>query len=401
MKIKEKLRLGIGALFAMIVLLTILSSVFINKLSDDTKNILVANYNSVEYCRKMLNALNEGITDSGMHRLFQEDLAKQQKNVTEVGEQEMTEKLAADYSKLEQGRYDSVILKNIRADITDIMQVNMQAIQRKSAVAASTSDRAIFWITIAGAICFLLAFTMFVNLPGNIANPIRELTGSIKEIAAQNYTQRVHFEKSDEFGELAAAFNTMAQKLEEYKTSNLERLMIEKKRVETLISNMNDPVLGLDEKQRVLFMNDIALKISGLTLEQVMGKPVQEIALKNDLIRSLAQDLLNNEVPHPDIKPLPIKIYADNKESYFEKAIIPIKIIPTGEKDEKLIGNVILLRNITPYKELDFARTNFIATVSHELKTPISAIKMSTQLLENEQIGSLNQEQKSLKLLRR
>lgn len=396
MKIKEKLRLGIGALFAMIVLLTILSSVFINKLSDDTKNILVANYNSVEYCRKMLNALNEGITDSGMHRLFQEDLAKQQKNVTEVGEQEMTEKLAADYSKLEQGRYDSVILKNIRADITDIMQVNMQAIQRKSAVAASTSDRAIFWITIAGAICFLLAFTMFVNLPGNIANPIRELTGSIKEIAAQNYTQRVHFEKSDEFGELAAAFNTMAQKLEEYKTSNLERLMIEKKRVETLISNMNDPVLGLDEKQRVLFMNDIALKISGLTLEQVMGKPVQEIALKNDLIRSLAQDLLNNEVPHPDIKPLPIKIYADNKESYFEKAIIPIKIIPTGEKDEKLIGNVILLRNITPYKELDFARTNFIATVSHELKTPISAIKMSTQLLENEQIGSLNQEQKSL-----
>ena len=71
-----------------------------------------------------------------------------------------------------------------------------------------------------------------------------------------------------------------------------------------------------------------------------------------------------------------IKIYADNKESYFEKEFIPIKIIPTGEKEEKHIGNVIMLKNITSYKELDFAKTNFIGTVSHELKTPISSIKI-------------------------
>ena len=92
----------------------------------------------------------------------------------------------------------------------------------------------------------------------------------------------------------------------------------------------------------------------------------------------------------------PVKIYADNKESYFEKEIIPIKIVPTGEKEEKLIGNVILLQNITPYKELDFAKTNFIATVSHELKTPISSIQLSLQLLENEKIGKLNEEQNNL-----
>jgi len=54
------------------------------------------------------------------------------------------------------------------------------------------------------------------------------------------------------------------------------------------------------------------------------------------------------------------------------------------------------LRNITEYKELDFAKTNFIATVSHEFKTPISSIKMSAQLLENEQIGPLNEEQTNL-----
>jgi len=60
------------------------------------------------------------------------------------------------------------------------------------------------------------------------------------------------------------------------------------------------------------------------------------------------------------------------------------------------IGNVIVLRNITPFKELDFAKTNFIATVSHELKTPIASIKMSLQLLDNENTGKLNTEQHQL-----
>ena len=73
-----------------------------------------------------------------------------------------------------------------------------------------------------------------------------------------------------------------------------------------------------------------------------------------------------------------------------------ITIIPTGEQASKTIGHVIILRNVTPYKELDFAKTNFIATVSHELKTPISSIQMSLQLLQNEQIGKMNEEQKNL-----
>jgi len=67
-------------------------------------------------------------------------------------------------------------------------------------------------IALAGTFCFLIAFVLLVNLPGNIANPVKELTESIKEIAAQNYSKRVHFDKHNEFGDLANAFNTMAQK---------------------------------------------------------------------------------------------------------------------------------------------------------------------------------------------
>lgn len=396
MKIKSKLFLGLGFLLTMIGLLTIVSTLFINKLSGDTKNILVANYNTLDYSRQMINALNRGMENQSAQKEFADNLGRQQANITEAGENELTKKLVSDYNSLKSFPSDTGLNKAVQKDITDIMLLNMQAIKRKSKVAESTAESSILWVTLAGTICLLIAFTMFVNLPGNIANPIKELTASIKEIAAENYTKRVHFEKHNEFGELATSFNTMAQKLEEYKAGNLEKLMIEKKRIETLINNMNDPVIGLDENKKVLFVNNMALKISGLALNDVIGKPVQDISMRNDLIRMLVQDLFNKETEPLQPKSLPIKIYADNKESYFEKEIIPINIIPTGEKEEKQTGTVILLQNVTPYKELDFAKTNFIATVSHELKTPISSIKMSLQLLENKQVGELNTEQQSL-----
>lgn len=159
---------------------------------------------------------------------------------------------------------------------------------------------------------------------------------------------------------------------------------------------MNDPVIGLDENLKVIFANDQALKITGLKASDLIGGFVQSLASRNDLIRTLIQDLMIAESPFGKEKSKPIKIYADGKESYFEKTTVNISIVPTGEQNKILIGHVIILKNVTSYKELDFAKTNFIATISHELKTPISSIKMSLQLLENQQVGLMNDEQSNL-----
>lgn len=393
MKIKSKLYLGLGLLFAMILLMTIFSGLYINKLRNETKNILVANYNTLDYSRKMEIALNNNIGLQENRELFNSNLFLQQQNITEPGEKELTGRLAINFKKLQQKPSDSAVQQMVRKDITDIMLLNMLAIQRKTKVAENTGETAIFWITLIGTVCFIIALTLLINLPGNIGNPVKALTESIKEIANRNYSERIHFETKNEFGELAASFNSMAEKLEEYQESNIRKLLVEKKRLDTLINNLNDPVIGLDENRKILFMNNIALQITGLKQEDTIGKPVQDIAVRNDLLRTLVQELFNNEKEN---KTATIKIFANRKESYFEKDIIPISIIPTGEKDEKRMGDVILLQDVTPYKELDFAKTNFIATVSHELKTPIASIKMSLQLLEKKQIGSLNSEQEHL-----
>ena len=394
MKIKAKLNFGVGALFILILALALISSWYVNQLKKDTNNILVANYKTLQYARNMLLALEDVAKDETAINTFQENLNLQKQNVTEIGETEATNLIDKHFNTLKNEPTNAAINSFIRRDITELMRLNMEAINRKSSIADDTAQKAIVIISVTGTLCFLIAFTLLINLPASIANPIKELTDSIKEIASQNYKKRVHFESHNEFGDLAKSFNTMAQKLEEYSESKLDKILKGKKRIETLIDNLHDPVIGIDENKKVLFANEEALTICGLKKQDFIGKQIQDIAVANDLIRSIIKDIF---VPKDDkVKLEQLKIYADGRESYFEKEVVDINIFPTGEADSEFIGQVILLRNITPFKELDLAKTSFIGTVSHEFKTPISSMQLGIQILENEKTGDLNEEQKLL-----
>ena len=392
MKIKTKLNAGVGLLFLMIIILSALSGWYINQLKKDTNNILAANYNTLQYSRNMLLALEEINSDPLAYNVFEKHLEKQKRNVTEPGEKEATENIAVHFKFLKKQPDNAGLLSSIRKDIAELMQLNMVAIEHKSSIADETAKSAIAIISAAGMLCFIIAFILMVNLPSNIANPIQILTTSIRQIANENYKERVHFQSNSEFGQLANSFNVMAEKLQEYSESKLEKIIRGKRRIETLIDNMHDPVIGIDENRKVLFVNDEALKITGLQKEKFVGELIQDVAVHNDLIRDIIKEIIDENSKVSDI----MKIYADGKESYFEKEIVDINVIPTGEKEHRFIGQVIMLRNITPFKELDLAKTNFLGTVSHEFKTPISSIQMGLQLLENDKIGNLNEEQKNL-----
>ena len=396
MRLKTKLTLGIGFLFIIILVFGVLSIVSINILKSDSAKVLSNNHETLMYCNNILKALDEVKSNKRAIDSIEVNLSKQENNITEPGEKEATDLLRKNFEELKANPNDSSNYPEIRQSLQIINALNQDAIMRKNEVAETTAQNATTWLTIIFSVLTLIAFTLVVNFPSVISKPVRALSDGISEIANKNYKARIRLQQKDEFGTLANAFNQMAEKLQEYDNSSLAKLLMEKKRIETLINNMHDPVIGLDENKKILFANNEALKITGLKEADILGKPVQDVAVANDLVRSLIKEMI---VPQQNIlieKPQPLKIYADNKESYFEKEIVPISITPTGEKEKLNIGNVIVLRNITPFKELDFAKTNFIATVSHELKTPIASIKMSLQLLGNETTGKLNNEQTEL-----
>lgn len=394
MKIKTKLRFGVGALFLMIFIVSTLSGWYVHQLKKDTADILAANYSTLLFSKNMLLALEDIGSDHRAILRFQDNFDQQKNNITEVGESQVMNDIDAAFTDLKSSTRDQSLKSLIRKDITELMQLNMEAISKKSSVAEQTAEDAIIMISISGSLCLIIAFTLLVNLPSNIANPILKLTTSIKEIASQNYNTRVHFDGTRELAELAKSFNSMAEKLEEYSESRLDKILQGKKRIEALIDNMHDPVIGVEEDRNIIFVNSEALKIIGLPEAEVLGNKVEHLALNNNLLRDIFQDIRSPSNGQQFNAYL--KIYVDSRQSYFEKEVVDINVIPTGEETTKYIGQVIILKNITPFKELDLAKTNFIGTVSHEFKTPIAAIQMGVHLLQNHRIGELNQEQEKL-----
>jgi PAS domain S-box-containing protein len=380
MKIKTKLRLGLLFLLALILMLSFASSFYINRLADVSSAILKDNYESIQYTKNMIQALDEGNNALAIKK-FEDNLVAQEHNITEVGEKDATLETRLLFESYKSGKREPQMASSLRQKILHVQDLNMNAIVRKDQASTRATQNIFVYISILGTLCFLISFTFVVNFPNMIADPIVELTMGIKEIIKRNYSSRLHFSSKDEFGEVAESFNSMAILLDQYENSNLNKLMKEKKRIETIIRNFKDAIIGIDESKHVLFANPVALNILGVSEEDVIGKYAADVAIYNDLFRALLQTEDKDKL---------LKIFVDNKESFFTKESLDIM------NEEEKIGQVIILRNITRFQELDVAKTNFIATISHELKTPISSIKMSLKLMEDERVGHLNEEQKKL-----
>lgn len=390
MKIKTQIFLGVSILLLSIFVLSLISTSQIYRLEKDIKNILEANYNTLKYATNMHHALeNNDIND------FKKNLKKQQQNITEEGEKELTELLEYSFNALKNIKNKEKIMQDIRIILNDITKTNMNAIEKKSDFAQKEAKKASFWVIFTSFFCGIVAFFLLIFIPRLFIKPLQIITESITHIANRNYKQRIKNTNNNEFLPLVDAFNTMAYKLEIYENSNIAKLLSEQKRLETLINKIKNPIIGLDENKKILYINQEILDLLVLKKEETIGKYAQSI--ENTLLQKLIQDLMIPLLENEKIQEKQnLNININQKDLFFEKEIIDIIITPTGEKNAQHIGNFIILNNITIFKELDKAKTNFIATVSHELKTPIASIKMSLQLLENQNVGNLNKEQNNL-----
>ena len=342
MRIQRRITLGIGILFTMILLLGIQSVGYVRQLSRATGTILADNYNSLQYAGEMLRSLNDIGQDSISRHALRENLALQQQNITEISEKETTAALERHVASLSDPVTEAEI-RTVREDLFRIMELNMAAIRAKSAGVEQRADYAMWWLIAVAALCALIAGGILVWFPQSVLRPI-------------------------------------------------DALMTAKKRIEAIVDTLHEPIVGLGPDRRILFMNREAFSVLNLR-EDAVGRDAAEVALSNDLLRRLVRGVNDTK---KDADKEPLKIYADNKESYFQVENTPLYITPVGGREQQFVGNLIVLNNVTRFKELDSAKTNFISTVSHEMKTPISSILMSLQLLGDDRLGTLNGEQKQL-----
>ena len=375
MTLQNKIALGTSFLFLMLMLIGGLSIYYISMQKSVTQEVLKDNYESLSYCHGMLAVMNrENPAQVKAHQQLDAYLRLQEINVTEKGEAAATKGLRKAFDQLPR---DSTAILEVRKNILQILQINMQAIRRKNDIAIRSAQQAKLYISTLSGFLFLIGFTFVLNFPGLIAGPIRRFNEAIQELSRKNYTYRMHIDTDDEFGELAGAINQMAVKLDGYEHSNLAQLMFEKKRAEAVINSLDDASIGVDKNQTILFVNQKALQLLGLEAENTIGREAQSLVQQNDLLKFILDNPSGTS---------PFKIVMDNRENYFLLDSYQIQV------DEEP-GTVYVLKNITTFLEKDVAKTNFLATISHELKTPISGIKLGLQLLENPKTGTLNPDQ--------
>jgi NtrC-family two-component system sensor histidine kinase KinB len=377
MNTKTRLTLLLGVMLLLVTTVAVVSLATIWRLRGEGLAVIKANYDSIAHMQAMLNVVDTVQDPARRQALLLQHMGSQQGNVTEPLESAATAALVRAVEALPAATDG---LPRLRRAIAGVMEVNRVAIVHKAEQQQRLADRAVLWISLTATFTFLIGFSLFMSMPTLITDPIRTLTEGIDKVAAGNYRQRVQLLRKDEFGHMAARFNVMAGELERWSTSNLARIITEKARAEAVINSLSDPSIGLDEAGRILFMNRPAAELLGVDPAEMFGADAQDAARCNDL---LAHILKAPGGP-------PFKAVLGGREQQFTVERDPI-ITAQGP-----VGTVYTLHNVTSYLERDQAKTMFLATISHELKTPLASTDIGLGLLERQQATRLTADQAAI-----
>lgn len=236
--VKNKIRLGTIFLFLLVIASGSFSIYYLVRLKEQSKNVLNANYETIQYCHQMQKAL-DSILDGKTAFIdsFENELKHQERNITEAGETKATQSLRLAFNKLRTGATTKNNVDKISFELQHILLLNMAAIKNKNEVAEKSAEDAMTFLITIVAFIFIIGLTFTYNFPSILTNPIQKLTTAIKEIGHKNYSHRIHVDSKDEFGQLANAFNEMAERLEYFESSNLNKIIFEKARAEAVINS--------------------------------------------------------------------------------------------------------------------------------------------------------------------
>ncbi|MPQ42465.1 two-component system histidine kinase PnpS [Clostridium tarantellae] len=218
----------------------------------------------------------------------------------------------------------------------------------------------IIYYIIALVLSILIAIGLSVKITNIIIDPLKELEFITSRIANGELNRRVTIREIKELASVGESFNHMANRLEE----TLEDSLDKKNKLEAILKSMDSGIIAIDKNLKVIMINPYAKKIFGIS-ENIIGKKITEYLNNKEVLRAIKERVDYEEVSidYPVYRNLRIKT---------------AEIINGYEH----IGIVAVLYDITNFKKLENMRTQFVANISHEIKTPLTSIKGFAETLK-------------------
>nr|WP_243735250.1 ATP-binding protein [Paenibacillus turpanensis] len=209
-------------------------------------------------------------------------------------------------------------------------------------------------------IVFLFSGLISYRIAQGLTRPLERMTKVAQQISRMNYRARVKVRSKDEIGQLGNAINLMADSLQ----FQVNRIQEDESRMKSVLDNMISGVLMIDRLGHFVLLNRSAEELIGFTSQELLGKKYDEAKQQFELTRMIEDCFERRE---------PIR---DEIVFYFpEERTLDINLAPMTDGFGDWHGVVIVLHDITAIRRLERIRSEFVANVSHELKTPIAAVK--------------------------
>jgi signal transduction histidine kinase len=419
--LRQKLSLGFGGLLLIILIIGIQSINHLTQLGPSIDVILRENYRSVIACQEMKEALermdsgilfvllgekekgteliqrNEAVfekalqaelnnitlPEEGKKAYHLQDLFKQYKG-TLHGIQELRTSITA-----RRDAYFSRLLPlfvQIKETADEILQMNQKNMSDANDLArrsAASAKRQMYVLLLAGMIV-AVAFVLFTGRW--ILRPINRLIRSAEEIKQGNLELVVESDSRDEIGQLSEAFNEMALALRESRRSDQTRLARIQRATEQTFDSLPDAVAIVDPGGKV----DVATETARNVFELKPGKQIRGLPSRW-MDEIFTEALRTGRTIHPSGEQRVMQHFVNGEEHYFRPEAIPIL-----GRDMQPTGVVLVLQDVTQERKQEELKRGVISTVSHQLRSPLTSIRMAIHLLLEEKIGSLTPKQTEL-----